>query len=55
MSITGSQLKEMQEARVSLVVPRSLHSEYPKAWHSGLLDVHGFIESVKQRLSAPVE
>ncbi|MDZ4800422.1 MAG: type II restriction endonuclease [Bryobacteraceae bacterium] len=53
--ITGNQLKEMQEARVSLVVPKSLHGKYPKAWQPGLLDVHSFIEGVKQQLAAPSE
>src|ERR1019366_10520896 len=48
--ITGNQLKEMQEARVSLVVPKKLHSKYPKAWQPALMDVQGFIETVKQQL-----
>ena len=49
--ITGNQLKEMQEARVSLVVPKKLHSKYPKAWQPALMDVQGFIETVKQQLA----
>ena len=28
--ITGNQLKEMQEAGVSLVVPKPLHNKYPE-------------------------
>ncbi len=51
--ITGNQLKEMQEARVSLVVPKQLHSKYPSAWHSSLLNLQGFIEIVKQQLAIP--
>jgi type II restriction enzyme len=50
--ITGNQLKEMQEARVSLVVPRTLHSKYPKAWQPALLDVQSFIENVRQQLAS---
>lgn len=49
--ITGNQLQEMQEARVSLVVPKKLHDKYPKAWQSVLLDVQGFISTVKQQLA----
>jgi hypothetical protein len=49
--ITSTQLKEMQEARVSLVVPKPLHNKYPKSWQSALLDVEGFIVTVKQRLA----
>jgi hypothetical protein len=51
--ITGNQLKEMQEARVSLVVPKPLHNKYPKDWQSALLDVHGFIENIKKQLANP--
>ena len=50
--ITGNQLKEMQAARVSLVVPRSLHNKYPEDWQPALLDVQGFITNVKQRLAS---
>lgn len=49
--ITANQLKEMQEAGVSLVVPRALHNRYPKAWQSNLLDMQGFIEIVKRQLA----
>ena len=49
--ITGNQLKEMQEAQISLVVPRRLHSKYPKAWQPALLDVQGFIDNVKHQLA----
>jgi hypothetical protein len=49
--ITANQLKEMQEAGVSLIVPKALHNRYPKAWQSNLLDMHGFMETVKQRLT----
>lgn len=51
--ITGNQLKEMQEASVSLVVPKPLHNKYPKDWQSALLDVHGFIENIKKQLATP--
>jgi hypothetical protein len=48
--ITENQLKEMQEAGVSLVVPKPLHNKYPEAWQSTLLDVQGFMETIKQQL-----
>ena len=48
--ITGNQLKEMQEAKIPLVVPKSLHNKYPKDWQSAILDVQGFIATVKQHL-----
>ena len=50
--ITANQLEEMQAARISLVVPKTLHSKYPKSWQSELLDIQRFIEIVKQRLSS---
>lgn len=50
--ITANQLQEMQEARVSLVVPKPLHGKYPKAWRASILDLGGFIDTVKERLAA---
>ena len=49
--ITGNQLSEMQAAGISLVVPSALHGKYPKEWQHKLFDVHGFIQSAKQRLA----
>jgi hypothetical protein len=51
--ITGNQLKEMQDAGVSVVVPKPLHNKYPAVWQSVLLDVQGFIDRVKKRLAIP--
>jgi type II restriction enzyme len=49
--ITANQMKEMQEAGVSLVVPKPLHNKYPGAWQPALLDVQGFITTVKRQLA----
>lgn len=49
--IIGNQLKEMKDARISLIVPKSLHGKYPESWRPAILDVQSFIESVKQQLA----
>lgn len=50
--ITANQLREMHDAKVSLVVPKPLHAKYPKDWQNSLIDLTGFIETVRQRVTA---
>jgi hypothetical protein len=49
--ISRKQLLEMQEARVSLIVPQRLHSRYPLDRTTKLLDVEAFIKIVRRRLA----
>jgi len=49
--ISSAQLQEMQTARVSLVVPQSLHNKFPKDRRADLLNVETFIQTVRQRLN----
>jgi hypothetical protein len=45
--ITTNQLREMNEANVTLVVPSALHREYPAERPSMILSVEEFIQSVR--------
>src|SRR5258708_3883929 len=45
--ISAKQLNQMHTAQVTLVVPKKLHSQYPKGTPITLLDVEGFIRSVR--------
>lgn len=49
--ISNNQLKEMKMARLTLVVPRQLHRDYPRNPDISLLDLEQFIESIQSRLS----
>ncbi len=48
--ISQSQLKEMREARVTLIVPRSLHAKYPQEWAGRLLTVDRFVGNLRKAL-----
>jgi type II restriction enzyme len=50
--ISANQLQEMHTANVALVVPRSLHSDYPAQHDITLMNVEQFIGSVRERLDA---
>jgi EcoRII C terminal/Restriction endonuclease EcoRII, N-terminal len=49
--ISTSQLNEMHEANVSLVVPQPLHKKYPKEHNVNLLGVEEFVSTVRQKLN----
>ena len=49
--ISGNQLREMHAAKVKLVVPEKLHKQYPTDTPITLLNLEGFVQSVKQRLA----
>jgi restriction endonuclease EcoRII-like protein len=49
--ISSNQLEEMHQSRVTLVVPQRLHNTYPADRHITLLDLAGFIQSVRARLA----
>jgi EcoRII C terminal/Restriction endonuclease EcoRII, N-terminal len=49
--ISNNQLREMKMARLTLVVPRQLHRDYPRNPEISLLDLEQFVESVQSRLS----
>jgi EcoRII C terminal len=51
--ISGKQLEEMERAAIVLVVPKSLHKQYPKDKHSGLLSVNQFIDGLKTIFASP--
>lgn len=50
--ISEPQLKEMHEANVTLIVPRHLHREYPKASPAALLTFEDFANRVQAALHA---
>ena len=47
--ISKNQLKEMKDARLTLVVPQKNISTFPKEYQSELCDLSGFISIVKKR------
>lgn len=47
--ISKNQLKEMKDARLTLVVPQKNISTFPKEYQSELCDLSGFINIVKKR------
>lgn len=49
--VSASQMTQMHEHGVSLVVPKKLHSRYPRVRGVHLLDVEGFIRTVKRKLA----
>jgi len=50
--ISGNQLAEMQSANVTLIVPKSLHRQYPIPWRPRLLTVEQFLDQVSTTLCA---
>ncbi len=46
--ISSKQLAEMKQAEVTLIVPKALHSKYPRDRSITLLDVDAFIATVKR-------
>ncbi len=48
--ISPNQLAEMAEARVTLVVPKPYHKEYPKGFPGRILTVDQFADDVRERL-----
>lgn len=50
--ISANQLQEMHTANVSLVVPASLHRDYPPEHEITLLNIEQFIAAVRDRLNA---
>lgn len=49
--ISVAQLNRMHDAKVSLVVPKKLHSRYPKVNGIGLLNIDSFIRTVKRTIA----
>jgi type II restriction enzyme len=49
--ISSNQLAEMHTAKVKLVVPARLHKQYPGDTPITLMNVEGFVRSVKKRLA----
>ena len=47
--ISSNQLKEMQDYRLHLVVPRKYLSSFPKEYRDGICDLSAFIGMVKER------
>lgn len=50
--ISSNQLDEMHRAKVTLIVPQSLHKEYPKERTAVILSIHEFIDSVRELYAA---
>ena len=48
--ISAAQLTKMNDAHVTLVVPQSLHKDYPPESPMELLSVEAFIDRVRERL-----
>jgi type II restriction enzyme len=49
--ISAKQLEEIHRSRVSLIVPESLHKEYPPEFRPSLLTVQSFIDTLRSALS----
>jgi len=48
--VSNNQLTEMKNARLTLVVPRQLHKDYPRNPNISVLDLEQFIASIRCRL-----
>lgn len=48
--ISGNQLEEMRLSNVSLIVPKSLHKEYPPNLRHTILSIHIFLDIVRREL-----
>lgn len=51
--ISATQLAEMRDAGVSLVVPQELHPLYPTVTGMQILSIDGFVTDVRRRLGLP--
>jgi type II restriction enzyme len=49
--VSAKQLKQMQQLKVTLVVPQKLHSRYPQVKGVLLMDLDGFIRTIRKRLA----
>ena len=49
--VSAKQLRQMHEHKVTLVVPQKLHSRYPKVKGVHLMNLEGFIRTVRMRLA----
>ena len=49
--ISAKQLEEIHRSKVLLIVPESLHKEYPPEFRSQLLSVHTFIDKLRSTFS----
>jgi type II restriction enzyme len=49
--VSARQLAQMNQHKVALVVPQKLHSRYPHVKGVHLMDVEGFIRTVRKRLA----
>lgn len=49
--VSAKQLQQMYQHKVSLVVPQKLHSRYPEVKGVHLLDMEGFLKTVRKRLA----
>lgn len=47
--ISRNQLREMNDAQLTLVVPHQYISDFPSEYRSSLLDLHGFIRFVAEK------
>lgn len=50
--ISRNQLSEMVDAKVTLVVPSSLHRDYPKDSPMPLLGIDSFVDEVRRALAS---
>ncbi len=50
--ISSKQLDEMYRAKVTLIVPESLHREYPRETKTVILSIHAFVDSLRTLYSA---
>ena len=48
--ISAKQLQEMKNSNVTLVVPKSLHKQYPSEWRRSILSVDQLLEKVRQTI-----
>jgi EcoRII C terminal/Restriction endonuclease EcoRII, N-terminal len=49
-SISESQLREMRDSRIKLIIPQSFRKKYPKVERPTIMNLDEFIESVRARL-----
>jgi hypothetical protein len=50
--ISSNQLKEMSESNVSLIVPHSLHKQYPLKTSMKILSIEDFVEKMARLFTA---
>jgi EcoRII C terminal/Restriction endonuclease EcoRII, N-terminal len=49
--LSARQLTQMNQHKVTLVVPQKLHSRYPQVKGTQLMDMEGFIRTIRKRLT----